>query len=138
MRNILTVLFLIDADEHKTTSVRPFPKIPMHPTKTEEGNGMTESKYQAKNALLNRGGSRIFERGRHSRRGRQPIIWPIFPKNCMKMKTVWPGGGARFLRPLGPPMLDTHVEPVLVSFLFTIFPHMFLGLNTGLLPLTYR
>ena len=29
--------------------------------------------------------------------GRQPIIWPIFPKNCMKMK-FWAGGGAPLLR----------------------------------------
>ena len=24
--------------------------------------------------------------------GRQPIIWPIFPENCMKMKKFWAGG----------------------------------------------
>ena len=36
--------------------------------------------------------------------GRQPIIWPIFPKNCMKMKKFWPRGG-RPLRPtLDPPL----------------------------------
>ena len=27
-------------------------------------------------------------------RGRQPIIWPIFPKNCFKLKKNRPGGGA--------------------------------------------
>ena len=26
-------------------------------------------------------------------RGRQPIIWPIFPKNCFKLKKNRPGGG---------------------------------------------
>ena len=30
--------------------------------------------------------------------GRQPIIWPIFPKNCMKMKKFWTRGGARGTR----------------------------------------
>ena len=25
--------------------------------------------------------------------GRQPIIWPIFPENCMKMKKFWARGG---------------------------------------------
>ena len=25
--------------------------------------------------------------------GRQPIIWPIFPKNCMKMKKFWARSG---------------------------------------------
>ena len=28
--------------------------------------------------------------------GCQPIIWPIFPKNCMKMKKFWARRGARF------------------------------------------
>ena len=27
--------------------------------------------------------------------GRQPIIWPIFSENCMKMKKFWARGGAR-------------------------------------------
>ena len=27
--------------------------------------------------------------------GRQPIIWPIFPENCMKIKKFWARGGAR-------------------------------------------
>ena len=36
-----------------------------------------------------RGGSKISQRGRQSqRRGRHPIIWPIFPQKYMKMKTV--------------------------------------------------
>ena len=26
------------------------------------------------------------------RGGRQPIFWPIFPENCMKMKNFWAGG----------------------------------------------
>ena len=32
-----------------------------------------------------------FLRGERSqpRRGSQPIIWPIFPENCMKMKKFW-------------------------------------------------
>ena len=39
--------------------------------------------------------------------GRQPIIWPIFPENCMKMKKFWArGGDARPSRPpLDPPLL---------------------------------
>ena len=38
--------------------------------------------------------------------GRQPIIWPIFAKNCMKMKKFW-AGGARVPRapPLDPPLV---------------------------------
>ena len=31
--------------------------------------------------------------------GRQPIIWPIFPKNCMKMKKFLARGGALGTRP---------------------------------------
>ena len=27
--------------------------------------------------------------------GRQPIIWPIFPENCMKIKKFWARGGGR-------------------------------------------
>ena len=39
------------------------------------------------------------------RGGRQPIIWPIFPKNCMKMKKFWArGGGASLAPPLDPPL----------------------------------
>ena len=30
--------------------------------------------------------------------GRQPIIWPIFPENCMKIKKFWAWGGARVPR----------------------------------------
>ena len=26
--------------------------------------------------------------------GRQPIIWSIFPENCMKMKKFWAGGAS--------------------------------------------
>ena len=37
--------------------------------------------------------------GANPRGGRQPIIWPIFPKNCMKMKKFWARGG-----PLDPPL----------------------------------
>ena len=38
--------------------------------------------------------------------GRQPIIWPIFPENCMKIKKFW-AGGARVARapPLDLPLL---------------------------------
>ena len=32
---------------------------------------------------------------------RQPIIWPIFPENCMKMKKFWARGGG--VRPSRPP-----------------------------------
>ena len=32
------------------------------------------------------------------RGGRQPIIWPIFPENCMKIKKFWAGGGGRVPR----------------------------------------
>ena len=40
--------------------------------------------------------------------GRQPIIWPIFSENCMKMKKFWAGGGARPSRPpLDPPLVST-------------------------------
>ena len=39
-------------------------------------------------------------------RGCQPIIWPIFPENCMKMKKFWARVGARVPRapPLDPPL----------------------------------
>ena len=54
------------------------------------------------------GGSRISQTGgrQPQRGGRQHTIWPIFPKNCMKMKKIWPrGGGARpCAPPLDPPM----------------------------------
>ena len=30
--------------------------------------------------------------------GRQPIIWQIFPENCMKMKKFWARGGAQGTR----------------------------------------
>ena len=44
--------------------------------------------------------------------GFQPIIWPIFPKNCMKMKTFWArDGGARV--PHAPLSLD---PPLIVVF----------------------
>ena len=33
--------------------------------------------------------------GANPKGGRQLIIWPIFPKNCMKMKKFWARGGAR-------------------------------------------
>ena len=37
------------------------------------------------------GGSRISQRrGGNRWGGRQPITWPIFPKNCMKMKKILP------------------------------------------------
>ena len=37
--------------------------------------------------------------GANPKGGRQPIIWPIFPENCMKMKKFGAGGGARPSRP---------------------------------------
>ena len=39
--------------------------------------------------------------GANLKGGRQPIIWPIFPENCMKMKKFW-AGGARV--PRTPPL----------------------------------
>ena len=43
------------------------------------------------------------EGARTPEEGRQPTIWPIFPKNCMKMKKFWPRrGGARPWYPLDP------------------------------------
>ena len=41
-----------------------------------------------------RGGAPSLEGG-----GRQPIIWPIFPENCMEMKTFWVRGGRASLAP---------------------------------------
>ena len=41
-----------------------------------------------------RGGGANSQRGR----GRQPIIWPTFPKNCMKMKKFGVGGASLPLR----------------------------------------
>ena len=42
--------------------------------------------------------------------GRKPIIWPTFPKNCMKMKKFSAGGGARPSRPpLDPPLCSKHI-----------------------------
>ena len=52
--------------------------------------------------LESSGESMIFQRGRQPW-GRQPIIWPIFRENCMKMKKLW-AGGARHLRPLDQPI----------------------------------
>ena len=52
------------------------------------------------------GGSRISQR-----RGRQPIIWPIFAKNCMKMKKFWARGGACPSRPpLDPPLVCVNIS----------------------------
>ena len=37
----------------------------------------------------------------------QPIIWPIFPKNCMKMKKFWTRGGREGCAPpLDPPLMQ--------------------------------
>ena len=38
--------------------------------------------------------------------GRQPISWPIFSENCMKMKKFWArrGGRASLAPPLDPPL----------------------------------
>ena len=54
-------------------------------------------------AFIISGGSRISQRrGRQAQRGgRQPIIWPIFPENCMKMKKFRARGGVRV--PRAPP-----------------------------------
>ena len=41
-------------------------------------------------------GSGISQGGTNPKGGRQPIIWPKFPENCMKMKKIGPSkGGAR-------------------------------------------
>ena len=37
--------------------------------------------------------------------GRQPIVWPIFPENCMKMKKFGARGGGR--ASLTPPLRST-------------------------------
>ena len=42
--------------------------------------------------------------------GRQPIIWPIFPENCMKMKKFWARGGGR--ASLAPPLRSATGNPV--------------------------
>ena len=39
--------------------------------------------------------------------GRQPVIWPIFPENCMRMKKFWAGGGRASLAPPLDPPLET-------------------------------
>ena len=39
--------------------------------------------------------------GANPKGGHQPIIWPIFPENCMKMKKFWARGGRH---PLDPPL----------------------------------
>ena len=39
--------------------------------------------------------------GANPKEGRQPILWPIFPENCMKMKKFWATG--RVVRPSRPP-----------------------------------
>ena len=41
--------------------------------------------------VCNGGGSRIFltRMGQPKRRGNQPIIWPFFSKNCMKINPSW-------------------------------------------------
>ena len=52
--------------------------------------------------FCNSGGSRISPRwGRQPSSGRQPMILPHFPKNCMKLKEFGPGGVPR--APLDPP-----------------------------------
>ena len=50
--------------------------------------------------------------------GRQPIIWSIFPENCMKMKKFWArGGGTRPSRPpLDPPLGCDHRMSKLARF----------------------
>ena len=42
--------------------------------------------------------------------GRQPIIWQIFPENCMKMKKFWAIGGA-----LDPPLLTNTLIKLILS-----------------------
>ena len=39
--------------------------------------------------------------GANPKGGRQPIIWSIFPENCMKMKKFWARGGRASLAPPG-------------------------------------
>ena len=57
---------------------RPFGYIGQATT-TE--NGSVAAKYKCDDNSI---GSNIYRGG-----GRQPIIWPIFPENYMKMKTFW-------------------------------------------------
>ena len=55
--------------------------------------------------------------------GYQPIIWSIFPENCMKMKKFWArGGDACPSRPpsLDPPLHLWKYKKCLYSMLFTI------------------
>ena len=50
-----------------------------------------------------RGGYRISQRRLRQAAeggGRQPIIWPIFPENCMKIKKIWSKGGTSLAAPL--------------------------------------
>ena len=57
-------------------------------------------------SFLASGGSRISQGGANPGRGRQPIIWPIFPENYMEMKKFWTGGEGRVPRvPIDPPLL---------------------------------
>ena len=57
--------------------------------------------------------------------GRQHIIWPTFPKNCVKMKKFWARGwGARPLRPpIYPPLqpLTTLTQLITLSLSTVIF-----------------
>ena len=41
------------------------------------------------NSLIFSGGSRISQRGHQPHRGHQPIICPIFPENCVRIKKFW-------------------------------------------------
>ena len=56
---------------------------------------------QMSNSQESSDGSRISQRReRQTQGGCQPIFWPIFPENCLKMKKFWARGGARHSRPL--------------------------------------
>ena len=61
--------------------------------------------------------------GRQARRGRQPIIWPIFPANCMKMKNFGPEG-ARLSWPLDPPITGSDESPLVLD-IFVVVVQMF-------------
>ena len=55
--------------------------------------------------------------------GRQPIIWPFFPENCMKMKKFWARGGRASLAPPLDPPLQCATEMRFLTLSVTDFGH---------------
>ena len=62
-----------------------------------------KTRNHGQNDCMTSGRSRISQRGCvHPWEWCQPIIWPIFPENCMKMKKFWPraeGAGTSLAQP---------------------------------------